>query len=137
MLRQQLSKHFRETLFRLSCSPMRKNNNIPCAVKWGLIVLFSFYMAGITLFYHEHCIGNVRIVHSHPFGDADHHHSASEFLLIAQLNHFASTADIVPQFDLNPSVVVLDDLNGRATDHVIPKLYFLTSSPRAPPASAA
>ncbi|MGI6573306.1 MAG: hypothetical protein ACOX19_07815 [Fermentimonas sp.] len=116
---------------------MRKNYIIPCAVKWGLIVLFSLYMTGITLFYHEHRIGNARIVHSHPFGDDDHHHSASDFFLIAQLNHFASTADIVPRFDLNTPIVVLDDLNGRAIDPFIPKLYFLTLSSRAPPASVA
>ena len=122
---------------------MRKHNNISgalkisWALKWGLIVLFSFYMAGITLFFHGHDIGNERIVHSHLFGDADHKHSASEYVLIEQLNHFASTADIVPQFDLNTPVVVLDDLNSRATDPFIPKLYFLTISPRAPPASAA
>lgn len=116
---------------------MRKNNDISCPLKWGLVILFSFYMVGIKLFFHEHDIGNERVVHSHLFADVDHTHSASGYFLIEQLNHFVSIADIVLQIDLNTPVVLLDCLNSRATDLFIPKPYFLTTSPRAPPALAA
>jgi len=102
-----------------------------------MTTLFSFYMAGITLFFHEHNIDNERIIHSHPFAKADHTHSSSEYLLIEQLNHFVSTADIVLQFDLKTPVVLLDTQGSKATDHFIPKLYLLTISPRAPPSQAA
>jgi hypothetical protein len=105
-------------------------------LKWGLVILFSFYIAGITLFFHEHNIGNERVVHSHLFADADHKHSASGYFLIEQLNNFASTADILSQFDLKIPVVT-GFLNSKSTDHFSPKFYFLTISLRAPPASVA
>ncbi len=116
---------------------MRKNDNILWVLKGGLIVLFSFYMVGTTLFFHEHNIGNERIVHSHPFKDADHNHSTSEIFLIGQLSYFASTDDVVPQFNLETPVVLLDYLNSKTTNLFLSKLYFLTLSPRAPPVSAA
>lgn len=61
-------------------------------LKWFLPILFISYLAGITLFTHSHVVNGVTIVHSHPFKKgSEHSHTAVEFQLIHDLNHFQTT----------------------------------------------
>lgn len=55
------------------------------------------YYGSITLFPHVHHVGNITIVHSHPFhsdsnGDPiEHSHSKNQYIFIDFLTHFVST----------------------------------------------
>lgn len=66
-------------------------------LKWFLPVLFTSYMAGITLFMHSHVVDRVTIVHSHPFKkDGGHTHTTVEFQLIHLLNQLLTTDSGLP-----------------------------------------
>lgn len=55
-----------------------------------LLLLFVGYVASITLFYHDHTINGMRVVHSHPYSekpDTGHHkHTCAEVEIIANLS---------------------------------------------------
>ena len=62
-----------------------------------LLVLFLCYQVGIIAFTHVHYVNGVMVVHSHPFGNDTHEHSAAQLLLIGQLSHVEMTAaDLAP-----------------------------------------
>jgi len=54
-----------------------------------LLVLFVSYYGSITLFWHSHRLGNITIVHSHPFSNNQHSHSAAQIDLIKVLTETA------------------------------------------------
>lgn len=54
-----------------------------------LLLLFISYYSSITLFWHVHKLGTTTIVHSHPFGNAQHPHSAAQYDLIKILTETA------------------------------------------------
>lgn len=56
----------------------------------SLLILFTGYTAGVSLFYHSHVIKGVTYVHSHPFNKSGHTHTAVELDLIQHLNHLTS-----------------------------------------------
>lgn len=63
-----------------------------------MLVLFSTYFLGITLFTHTHVIDNVLVVHSHPYNplsDKPHTHTTASLILIEEITHF-SVSDITP-----------------------------------------
>lgn len=61
-------------------------------MKYFLPILFTAYMAGITLFTHAHVVGGATIVHSHPFKKGStHEHTAVEFQLLHLLNEVLLT----------------------------------------------
>lgn len=58
-----------------------------------LLLLFTAYVSGTSLFIHTHIVGGTTVTHSHPYkGSSDSHtHSAQQFNAIASLSHFAAT----------------------------------------------
>jgi hypothetical protein len=54
------------------------------------ILLFLSYYSSITLFWHSHQLGNITIVHSHPFShNSTHSHSTAQYDLIKILSETA------------------------------------------------
>ncbi|MDD2960853.1 MAG: hypothetical protein PHR45_02080 [Muribaculaceae bacterium] len=51
-----------------------------------LLILFIGYFGNNTFFTHVHYINNIAIVHSHPFGGANHTHSSASLNTISLLN---------------------------------------------------
>ncbi|MFA6738692.1 MAG: hypothetical protein WCY79_06895 [Bacteroidales bacterium] len=48
-----------------------------------LVLLFAGYYAGATMCYHKHHDGDTVLVHSHLFGDRNHHHSINGLEMLA------------------------------------------------------
>ena len=57
-----------------------------------LLLLFSCYYSGISMFSHVHIVHGASVVHSHLGGTAEHDHSDSEYSVIDILSHFQSEA---------------------------------------------
>lgn len=55
-----------------------------------LLLLFSCYYSGISMFSHVHLVNGSSIVHSHLGGGAEHQHSDSQYAVIDILSHFQS-----------------------------------------------
>ena len=72
-------------------------------VKLILPVFFIAYILNVSLFLHTHIVNGVTIVHSHPWSDANHHHSSAQFQLIHLLSHFDSDGDITFDYSLVPT----------------------------------
>ena len=55
-----------------------------------LLILFSCYYSGISLFSHTHMVHGSSIVHSHFGGGEEHDHSDSQYAVIDILSSFQS-----------------------------------------------
>ena len=55
-----------------------------------LMLLFSCYYSGISMFSHVHIVNGSSVVHSHLGGGVDHEHSDSQYAVIDILSHFQS-----------------------------------------------
>ena len=53
-----------------------------------LLILFSCYYCGISMFSHTHIVNGASVVHSHLGGGSDHIHSDSQYAIIDILSHF-------------------------------------------------
>ena len=53
-----------------------------------LLILFSCYYGGISMFSHTHIVNGASVVHSHLGGGPDHVHSDSQYAIIDILSHF-------------------------------------------------
>ena len=56
------------------------------------LILFVSYYGSIILFYHAHTVNEQIIVHSHPFNNPEHSHSAAQYDLIKMLSAFSGLA---------------------------------------------
>lgn len=82
---------------------MRKGNR-HIVKKWVLLVLFSSYVAGISLFTHTHVINRITYIHSHPFKKGEktqHSHTEKQLFLLDSFFHTQITSDVIPSFDLS------------------------------------
>ena len=60
--------------------------------------LFVMFQVGLYSFAHLHHTNGVAVLHSHPWADADHEHSAEEWVTIDLLSHFyAGEFDLVTE----------------------------------------
>ena len=55
-----------------------------------LLLIFSCYYSGISMFSHVHVVNGSSVVHSHLGGDSEHDHSDSQYAVIDILSHFQS-----------------------------------------------
>ena len=55
-----------------------------------LLVLFSCYYSGISMFSHVHIVNGTSLVHSHLGGGSEHNHSDSQYAVIDILSNFQS-----------------------------------------------
>ena len=60
-----------------------------------LTLLIAVYVGNVSLFVHEHKVGDVTIAHSHPYTRSSHGHSQSSITAISWLSHF-SLVEIEP-----------------------------------------
>ncbi len=51
-----------------------------------LLVLYVMFRAGMTVFPHEHILNGEKLVHSHPYSNANHTHTADQAVTIARLS---------------------------------------------------
>lgn len=76
-----------------------------------LLIVFSCYYSGISMFSHTHSVHGTSIVHSHLGGGAEHSHSDSQYAVIDILSHFQSVGTIdfchvgIPFFQLSESYI--------------------------------
>ncbi len=57
-----------------------------------LLVLYVLFQTGITVFPHEHILNGEKLVHSHPYSNANHSHSSDQALTIARLSSVQTLA---------------------------------------------
>lgn len=55
-----------------------------------LTILFVGYVGNVSFFVHEHKVGDIVVVHSHPFKTSSHSHSASAINTLSIISHFES-----------------------------------------------
>ena len=79
-----------------------------------LLLIFSCYYSGISLFAHVHVVNGSSVVHSHLGGGSDHNHSDSQYAVIDILSHFQSECAVdlstvgTPFFQLSESCIVYE-----------------------------
>ena len=79
-----------------------------------LLLIFSCYYSGISLFAHVHVVNGTSVVHSHLGGGSDHNHSDSQYAVIDILSHFQSECAVdfstvgTPFFQLSESRTVYE-----------------------------
>lgn len=56
----------------------------------AMLLAFSCYYSGISLFSHVHIVNGVSVVHSHLAGNSEHNHSESQYAVIDILSNFQS-----------------------------------------------
>lgn len=112
-----------------------QNRNRYTFLKWGLLGLFSLYLAGISFFIHSHVVDNTKIVHSHPF-KSNHEHATAQFIIIEQITHFVSHEDVIPLFDLQQNDILLCHISDLPSNPFILGPHLNVLSLRAPPAIA-
>lgn len=49
----------------------------------SLVVVYAMFFASTNFFYHSHHFADFKLVHSHPFNNAGHSHTANQIALIA------------------------------------------------------
>ena len=112
---------------------------------FSLFILMSFYLGGISYFYHFHIVDGTIIAHSYPC-DAHHghHHPFSEK---HQDSHCTCNLDNDPSiffsgeykiefYDLNPDLFLLDIIAVEINQTQIISAYFKHLSLRAPPCTS-
>lgn len=67
-----------------------------------LLILFSCYYSGISLFSHTHIVHGSSVVHSHLGGGAEHDHSDSQYAVIDILSNFQSEVAVNFQYTGTP-----------------------------------
>lgn len=55
-----------------------------------LTLVFILYVGNVSFFVHTHKVGDITIVHSHPFTSSSHNHSANTISTLSCLGHFYS-----------------------------------------------
>lgn len=55
-----------------------------------LTLLITVYVGNVSFFVHEHKVGDVTIVHSHPYSSSSHNHSDSSISTLSWISHFNS-----------------------------------------------
>ena len=80
---QNCSSKAYKTIFVLNLRLMKKR--VKQILTHVLLLLFVSYYGSITLFWHSHHLGNTTIVHSHPFSNTQHSHTAAQYDLIKVL----------------------------------------------------
>ncbi len=51
-----------------------------------LLALYVVFQAGISVFPHEHDLNGEKLVHSHPYSNANHTHTSDQAVTIARLS---------------------------------------------------
>ncbi len=51
-----------------------------------LLVLYTVFQLGITVFPHTHILNGEKLVHSHPYSNANHSHSSDQAVVIDRLS---------------------------------------------------
>lgn len=59
-----------------------------------LTVLLIGYVGNTSFFIHEHEVGDIKIVHSHPYTSSSHSHTVNSFATISLLSHIVALMDV-------------------------------------------
>ena len=71
-----------------------------------LMLLFSCYYCGISMFQHTHIANGSSIVHSHMGGSSEHDHTDDQFAVIDILSTFQSECAPAPFSMDSPSIIL-------------------------------
>ncbi|MFI3295005.1 MAG: hypothetical protein R3Y19_03205 [Rikenellaceae bacterium] len=66
---------------------------------FALLFLFLGYWTSTHFYTHIHIVDDVKVVHSHPYSDEDHTHSADELFSIAAQGSFVQLDDVCFAFE--------------------------------------
>ena len=109
---------------------------VKCRKHIGLVLLlvYAFFFASTNFFYHSHQLAGCKIVHSHPFNDPGHSHTANQVLLIDSADSaiYQEVADLLAP-DAVPALLCVG-ITACQNDVVLPGSFF-SFSLRAPPTS--
>ncbi len=99
-----------------------------------LVVVYAFFLASTTMFYHSHQLADFKLVHSHPFTSHGHTHTAGQILLIDIVDSAAYKESPTMSVPVCAPVAADPDLFVRYVEPVLAPVFFLFSL-KAPPAS--
>lgn len=97
-----------------------------------LLVVYTFFYASTSMFYHVHQLSDGRVVHSHPFSDKSHNHTAGQIQLLSVVEegvYDGSESVQSPEFIPAESVEMTSDGRVDAVQSVHCRFFSL----RAPP----
>ena len=84
-----------------------------------ILMLFSCYYSGISMFSHVHIVNGASIVHSHLGGGSEHNHSEGQYVVIDLLSNFQSEA-AVDCILIEAPYFLLTDIS---TDYISPSYF--------------
>lgn len=96
-----------------------------------LTLLIVVYVGNVSFFVHEHKVGDITIVHSHPYTSSSHGHNLVSITAISWLSHFFSL-DIVSHNIEKPFLCLMSVIETRDVDWT-EIADFCCASLRAPP----
>ncbi len=99
-----------------------------------LVVVYAFFLASTTMFYHSHQLADFKLVHSHPFTSHGHTHTAGQILLIDIVDSAAYKESSSMSVPVSIPVAADPDLFVRYVEPVLAPVFFLFSL-KAPPVS--
>lgn len=97
-----------------------------------LLLLFVAFQASVTLFPHTHFLGSEKLVHSHPYSNANHCHSGNQILSLDKLSAFQSLEAPTLSFE-ELALTVVRDIEFEPQDRACESEYLSQARLRAPP----
>ncbi len=73
-------------VFLYLCVFKMRQGRIRYIISVCLLALYTVFQLGITVFPHEHILNGEKLVHSHPYSNANHSHSSDQAVAIARLS---------------------------------------------------
>lgn len=110
---------------------MKRIKRVPLSLL--LLLLFTMYQVGITMFTHVHYVNGVMIAHSHP-SHGKHTHSKTAIVVIDRFSVFHSL-EADAHVCIEPVRPLLYGLDLQAEIPVITSIHLQILSLRAPPVS--
>ena len=98
-----------------------------------MLLIFSCYYSGISLFSHVHIVNGASVVHSHWDGDSEHDHNDNQYAVIDLLSNFQSEGAVTFNAVATPLVIQLPDTFLYYTAPFIQDAAISLSTLRGPP----
>ncbi len=76
----------RKDIFFYLCAFEMRTERRKYVLSLCLLTLYIVFQAGITVFPHEHILNGEKLVHSHPYSNANHSHTTDQAVVIARLS---------------------------------------------------
>ena len=112
---------------------MKTIRNLRAYTALLMLLIFSCYYSGISLFSHVHIVNGASVIHSHWDGGSAHEHSDNQYAVIDLLSNFQSEGAVAFNSVATPLPVQLSDSFANYTAPLYKDAALSLSTLRGPP----